>query len=398
MSDPESVAEQTQPSSNGSLEISAFRELMPITKKWAYFDHAAVGPLPQPSADVISQWCTEATNEGDTVWPDWNRSVNETRTTSARLIGADPDEIALVPNTTAGISLVAEGMPWKPGDNIVTLANEFPSNLYPWMHLKERGVETRMVEVENGRVDLDRILNACDDRTRIVSCSWIGFASGFRIDLAKFVDAVHARGALFFLDAIQGVGVFPLNVRDVPIDFLAADGHKWMLGPEGAGIFYVRKQHLDLLRPIGVGWYSVVHCFDFSKIKLDLKPAAARYEGGTMNAVGFMALNRSLKLLEQVGLTSRDSKIATRIIEITDYACERLRTIGADVLNIREPGHQSGIVSFQLQDRDLNAVRKQCLDHGIVLSFRNGCLRISPHAYNNEAEVDQLIECLSAGG
>ena len=372
---------------------------MPITRKWAYFDHAAVGPLPQPTAEVIRRWCSEAAEEGDTVWPTWNRAVNAARSTAAELIQAQPDEIALVPNTTMGISLVAEGFPWKQGDNIVTLANEFPSNLYPWMHLADRGVETRRVEVDpSGRVDLDRLLAACDDRTRIVSCSWIGFASGFRIELAKFVDAVHERGAYFFLDAIQGFGVFPLNVEEIPIDFLAADGHKWMLGPEGAGIFYVRKQHLDLLRPLGIGWYSVVHCFDFSKVELNLKPAAARYEGGTMNAVGFMALDRSLQVLKQFGLGANHSSIADGVIDVTNYACERLLQIGAEVINLREPKHKSGIVSFRFANQDLPAVRDRCLAAGIVLSCRNGCLRISPHAYNNTNEIDQLIDCLHSSG
>lgn len=381
------------------MGMDEFRSLMPVTRKWAYFDHAAVGPLPQPTADVISRWCQQATAEGDTVWPEWNRGVNAARRTAAEIIAADPDEIALVPNTTAGISLVAEGFPWKEGDNIVTLANEFPSNLYPWMHLADRGVETRRVDVDpDGRVDLDRILNACDERTRIVSCSWIGFGSGFRIELPKFVEAVHQRGALFFLDAIQGFGVFPLNVSEVPIDFLAADGHKWMLGPEGAGVFYVRKQHLDLLRPIGIGWYSVVHCFDFGRVELDLKPTAARYEGGTMNAVGFLALDRSLNVLRQVGLSSDRSPVADRILEITDYACDRLLSVGAEVVNIRESAHRSGIVSFRLAGEDLNAVRDRCLENGVVLSHRNNCLRISPHAYNNEAEIDQLIEIIRKGG
>lgn len=370
---------------------------MPVTRKWAYFDHAAVGPLPQPTSDVISQWCQQATEEGDTVWPLWNRGVNRTRRSAAEMLNADPEEIALVPNTTAGISLVAEGYPWQSGDNVVTLANEFPSNLYPWMNLASQGVETRRVEVDpDGRVNLDRILAACDERTRIVSCSWIGFASGFRIELEKIAEAIHSRGALFFLDAIQGVGVYPLDLANVPVDFLAADGHKWMLGPEGAGLFFVRKKHLDLLRPVGVGWYSVSHCFDFGKIELDLKPSAARYEGGTMNAVGFLALDSSLQVLRQTGLTSTTSPIAARISDITDYACERLSRVGAQLRTIREPNHGSGIVSFQLDGEDLSAVRDRCMANGIVLSHRNGCLRISPHAYNTESEIDQLVEVIAA--
>ena len=372
---------------------------MPVVDNWAYFDHAAVGPLPQPTADVISRWCRQASEEGDTVWPEWNRGVNATRSSAANIMAAEPDEIALVPNTTAGISLVAEGYPWKKGDNIVTLANEFPSNLYPWINLADRGVETRQVPVDaDGRVNLDRLLAACDQRTRIVSVSWIGFATGFRIDLVKFVDAVHQRGAHFFLDAIQGVGVFPLDVKQIPVDFLAADGHKWMLGPEGAGLFYVRKEHLDLLHPIGVGWNSVVHCYDFNKIELTLKESAARYEGGTMNAVGFLALGASLELLQRYGLSPDSSPIADRILAITNYACQRLTQFGAEVISIRDSPHQSGIVSFKLSGRDHSAVRDTCMKNGIMLSHRNGCLRISPHAYNNENEIDRLIDVLQHPG
>lgn len=375
--------------------MADFRQYMPITKKWVYFDHAAVGPLPQPTVERIQLWCEQASDEGDTVWPQWHRAVNQTRKTAARLINAQDDEVALVNSTTQGIGLVAEGFPWRSGDNIVTLANEFPSNLYPWMNLASRGVETRRVEPDpGGRPNLDRVLAACDQRTRLVSLSWIGFVTGYRLDLEQWVAAVHDKGPLFFLDGIQGVGVFPLDVQQIPIDFMAADGHKWMLGPEGAGIFYVRKQHLDLLRPIGIGWNSVVHCFDFDTVNLDFKPSAARYEGGTMNTVGFLALGASLELLAAQGLSYDRSTIAGRIIELGDYAVQRLEGIGAEIVSIREPGHQSGIISFQLEAGDQHAIREECLASGIVLSHRGGCLRISPHAYNDESDVERLIACL----
>ena len=220
-------------------------------------DHAAVAPLPAPARDAVLQWSREAAEVGDVAWPRWAERVEEVRRLCAALIGADEDEIAFVPNTTAGISLVAEGLPWRAGDNVVTLANEFPSNLYPWMNLGDRGVETRRVEAPQGRVEVDQILERCDARTRLISVSWVGYASGWRMDLAELVERAHQRGILVFLDAIQGLGVFPMDVRQTPVDFLAADGHKWMLGPEGAGIFYVRREHLQRLRPIGVGWNSV---------------------------------------------------------------------------------------------------------------------------------------------
>ena len=167
------------------------------------------------------------------------------------MINADPDEIAFIGNTTAGIGLVAEGFPWSDGDNVVTLANEFPSNLYPWMNLSTRGVETRRVQVDNGIPDLNQLDAACDQRTRIITVSWVGYASGYRLHVADVAEIARKHNALFFLDAIQGLGVFPLDVHAAGVDFLAADGHKWLIGPEGAGITFIAKKHLDLLRPLG---------------------------------------------------------------------------------------------------------------------------------------------------
>ncbi|MCI0361713.1 MAG: aminotransferase class V-fold PLP-dependent enzyme, partial [Planctomycetaceae bacterium] len=279
------------------------RGLMPIAQRLAYFDHAAVAPLPAPTRDAIQTWLTQATEQGDVAWHEWAARIEQLRATAARLIGAQPAEIGLVPNTTTGISLVAEGYPWREGDNIVTLVNEFPSNQYPWMNLASRGVETRRVAVSGGVVDLDEIAAACDARTKIVSVSWVGYATGWRIDPAAVGELCRRRGCLFFLDAIQGLGVFPLDVHAAGVDFLAADGHKWMLGPEGAGLLFVKQDHLNLLRPLNCGWNSVVAGSDYTRIDLTLKPAAARYEGGTQNSSGMIGLAASLDLLANLGLS-----------------------------------------------------------------------------------------------
>src|SRR5262245_21773079 len=247
---------------------------MPIASRVAYFDHACVAPLPGSARKAIQIWLDQATDEGDVVWAHWARRMEELRQTAARLISAEPREIALVPNTTAGVSFVAEGFPWQPGDNVVTLANEFPSNQYPWMNQSSKGVEVRRVAVDGGVVDLDRLADACDDRTRIVSLSWVGFATGWRIDVREVAELCHRRGSLFFLDAIQGLGVFPLDVRECGVDFLAADGHKWLLGPEGAGLFFVKQEHLSRLRPLMVGWNSVVQGNDYGNIELRLREDA----------------------------------------------------------------------------------------------------------------------------
>jgi selenocysteine lyase/cysteine desulfurase len=365
---------------------------MPVARKWAYFDHAAVSPLPEPARQALAAWADEATAAGDVAWPTWARRVEQLRQLAAQMVHAQPEEIALVRNTTEGINLVAEGFPWQAGDNVVTLADEFPSNQYPWMQLTERGVQTRRVATEDGKVDLDRLAAACDRRTRVVSVSWVSYSSGWRNDVDRLAEIAHDCGALLFLDAIQGLGVFPLDVGRTPVDFLAADGHKWMLGPEGAGIFFTRREHLGLLRPIGVGWNSVVHAHDFGRIELVLKDAADRYEGGSQNMAGMIALEASLRLLRQFP----QEALARRIVDITDLACRRLIEIGAEIFSDRRPKRKSGIVVFTLPGVDPATIRRQCLEQGVVLSCRAGRLRISPHAYNDESDLDRLVDSLQS--
>ena len=369
-----------------------FRDLMPVTRRWAYFDHAAVAPLPEPARLAIAQWLEEATEEGDTIWPRWSKRMESLRSTAAQMIHADPAEVALVPNTTTGISLVAEGFPWQAGDNVVTLANEFTSNIYPWMNLASRGVECRRVPVDGGRVDLGRVEEAIDSRTRIVTVSWVGYASGWRIDPAEVAAMAHRRGALLFLDAIQGLGVFPLDVETSGIDFMAADGHKWMLGPEGAGLLYIRREHLDRLRPMICGWHSVLAGSRYDKIEFELKPAAVRYEGGSQNMVGFTGLNASLEMLRELGVGPNASPIADRVLEIADYAVDKLRDLGLPLVSPHEGTHRSGIVTFQTPTADPQKVRQQLADRGIAVACRGGGIRLSPHGYATEEEIERLVE------
>lgn len=377
-----------------SPDWNELRRQMPVTEKWAYFDHAAVAPLPLPVRDAIRGWLDGAVFEGDTVWPAWVRDLEVARKTAAAMIHSEIEEIAFVANTTSGITLVAEGMPWQSGDNVVTLANEFPSNQYPWLNLATRGVETRRVEVKDGCVDLRALAQAMDSHTRLVTVSWVGYATGWRLNLDEVAKLVHTRGALLFVDAIQGLGVFPIDVRQIPIDFLAADGHKWLLGPEGAGLAFIRREHLERLRPINVGWNSVAQGSDYSRIELKLRDSAARYEGGSQNMVGILGLGASLQLLTSFGLGPRESAISQRVLEITNLACAELANSGAHIVSHRDPDHSSGIVAFDWPGADPQALRKHCLAQQVALSCRGGHLRISPHAYNNADDIQRLIDVL----
>ncbi len=365
---------------------------MPVSSHWSYFDHAAVAPLSGPARDAILRWSDQAAQQGDTLWPEWHRQYENARILAAEMIGASSEEIAFVASTTAGIHLVAEGFPWNDGDNVVVLDNEFPSNLHPWLHLASRGVETRRVPVAGGVPDLQRIAETMDHRTRLVSLSWVGYASGYRLNVAETAKVVHERGALFFLDAIQGLGVYPLDVVAANVDFLAADGHKWMLGPEGAGVFYGKRELLDQLRPLGVGWNSVQNRYDFANSQLVFRPEAARYEGGSPNHVGVLALGASLKLLKEMGVGPHESEIGQRVDQLVSSLANQLEAEGAVIRSPRIAGHESGILVFELPKLAPPDIRSRCLENGIVVSCRGGGVRLSPHAYNSEDDVQRLMD------
>ncbi len=391
VTDQPAEGKQDRPTLQASeADWSEFRRQMPVVQRWAYLDHAAVAPLAAPTQAAVVDWAREAALNGGTSWPGWERQAEELRLALAELVAGSPEEIALVRNTTEGITLVAEGFPWRPGDNVVTLADEFPTNQYPWMNLAERGVQTRRVPTTDGKADLDRIAGACDRRTRILTVSWVSYSSGWRNDLDQLAEIAHGNGALLLVDAIQALGAIPLDLRRSAIDFVAADGHKWLLGPEGAGVLYVRREHLDRLRPLGVGWNSVQHAHEFDRIDLNLKRSAARYEGGSRNMAGSIGLLASLRLLGRFGAEA----ICRRVFEVTGLACERLVRLGATIYSDRRPEHKSGIVVFTVPGRRAQAVRERCLAQGVVLSCRGPGLRISPHAYNDASDIDRLIDAV----
>jgi len=378
----------------------AFREAMPVTRSWAYFDHAAVGPIPRRSAQAIHRWLDQATEEGDVHWPEWSAAAALLRQRCSELLHCRDSEIALVPNTTFGINVIAMGYRWRSGDSVVVLENEFPSNLLPWRMLADRGVEVRVVPVEeSGVVAIDRIRNAIDATTRIVTVSWVGYASGFRVNLAELCEVVHRAGAQLFVDAIQGLGVFPLDTRSIPIDYAAADGHKWMLGPEGAGLLFIRESNLDRIQPMMVGWNSIVASHEFRSDGATLKPNASRFEGGSANHAGLIGLSESVGLLLGLDCHQHDSPVARMVLENAAMLRETIQQAGGELAYPRVAangdaeslqGNGSGIIGFDLPGCDPMLVRRRMLAAGVVLSVRHGRLRVATHAYNDESEFERF--------
>ncbi|MCL6503440.1 MAG: aminotransferase class V-fold PLP-dependent enzyme [Pirellulales bacterium] len=366
------------------------RRQMPVVNNWVYLDNAAVAPLPEPSRAALAEWAADMAAHGAVHWSSWVARAEQARHFAAQMLAAHPDEVALVRNTTEGVNLVAEGFPWRPGDNLITLADEFPSNVFPWLNLAARGVETRLLPVPQGGLDPVEIAAACDSHTRLVAISWVHYATGWRYDLDALAEVCHRRGIYLFVDAIQGLGAFELDVSRTPVDFLAADGHKWLLGPEGAGILYLKQEHLNLLRPLSVGWNSVVHAGDFTNLQPRWKRTAARYEGGSTTLGAFAALAQSLSLLLRCGLP----QVSARILALTDELCERLQRAGAVIVSRREGARRSGIVAFTLPGQNAQSLRARLRVQRIVVSCRAGWLRASPHVYNTSEELAALVETL----
>lgn len=369
----------------------SYRGHFPVTEKWVFLNHAAVAPLSRAAQQKLHAWADDTAANGDVHEGQWWREIESVRARAARLVSAAPGEIAFLKNTSEGIAQVAEGFPWRAGDNIVQPAGEYPANVYPWMHLASRGVELRVVPCRGVRIEPADLEAAMDDRTRLLTVSFVQFATGFRSDLAALGALCRRRGIDFCVDAIQGLGVFPIDVKAMGIDYLAADGHKWLVAPEGAAIFYVSAEKLEKLRPISIGWKSVVNMLDYSHIDYRLKADASRFEGGSFNMPGILALGASLELLETIGIAT----INARVRAVTDYLVERLPARGATIASLRDESSWSGIVSFRLphEPDPLALVRRLRQEH-IVLSCRDGRLRASPHFYNDKSDIDRLLERL----
>ncbi|HKQ76332.1 MAG TPA: aminotransferase class V-fold PLP-dependent enzyme [Blastocatellia bacterium] len=373
------------------------RKLFPVTQNYVYLNHAAVCPISIPVYDRMQRHTRDLLENGAVHFRDWLAAVKQTRDLAARLINASPDEIAFAPNTSAGLSMIANGIDWRAGDNIVTADCEFPANVIPWMRIKrEFGVEVRMAHERDCRLETEEILTLIDDRTRVVALSFVEFASGFRNNLAEIGRYCRDREVLFVVDAIQGLGALKLDVEACAIDALSADAHKFLLGPDGVSLFYLSRRAMERVKPTLVGWLSVNNPEDYLNYDQPYASNAKRFESGALNTAGVVGLGAALELFLQIGV----EKIESHLLDLGDYLCERLRERLVDrgyrVASSRRDGEKSAVICLRHEKYSAHQLYHLLNDCRIITTPRLGRLRISPHFYNIREEIDRLIEVLPA--
>ena len=376
------------------LDEAARREAFPVCQQSAFLAHAGVTVLPRRVANAIIDY-TERSCLNHQEFGGFLRDVNQTRKVAANFIGAHPSEIALLGPTSLGLSLFANGLPWKTGDEIVCYSDDYPANVYPWMNLERRGVVIRYLKPDRtGEITPELVAAALTPATRLVALASCNFLTGYRIDVNAIGKIAHQNGSLFSLDAIQTLGAFPLSVEHV--DFLSADAHKWMLGPLAIGIVYVKKTYFDLLRPTLLGAWNVLSPNFITQDKINFPDTAQRYEPGVLNAAGIYGMKAALEMLTEVGI----DRIADRLFELKKHLVNGLLSIGFEILGPQEGSQASSITAFNHPKADMTALSKRLEKNNVAVSLRfdragRPFIRVSPHFYNTIAELDKTISILT---
>lgn len=370
------------------MDESPVRALFPIVDECLFLDHARVAPISTRVEDAIARFSAEAARSLRLRYPYWNERAEEVRRACARLVGASPDQVAFVKNTSEAVSFVAEGLAWQPGDVVLSADREFPSNVYPWLGLGRLGVETRLLEPGPAGLTVDDVVRALDDRVRLVSLSAVSYGAGERLDLAGIATACHERDVLFVVDGIQAIGAVAVDLARDGMDCIAADGHKWLCAPEGAGFLAASDRLLARLRPVQLGWKSVVTS-DYYPYDFTLRRDAAKLEAGSLNLLGIHALGAAVDLALEVGA----DEIEARLVELTGRLEDGCRQRGLAVLGGGAGGRRprrAGIVTF-VPERAPERVRQDLWERGVACTVRFGGLRLSPHHYQDGRDVESFF-------
>jgi selenocysteine lyase/cysteine desulfurase len=367
------------------------RTQFPVTRQYAYLNHASVAALPTPVIDAMERYLTARAHGGSEVLVEWDNRLERIRQAAARFIGAHRDEIVFTGNISHGLNIVAAGLDWRAGDNVLCAETEFPANIYPWTNLRQRGVEVRFVPAHGNRILVGDVVKRMDTRTRLVTISFVEFCTGYRNDLDALAQVCHEREALLCVDGIQGMGALRFSTEEIAVDFLAAHAAKWMLGPIGAAFLYVRRELLCCLDPVMTGWRAVVDRDDYFCYDSPLREGGERFEPGSPYAAGLVGMEAAIEMLLSVGL----DRIEDRIFALTDYLIEGLQTRGCKVTSpIADRRERSGIVSFHHPMVDPETLARRLHADGVIISLRGDVIRVSPHFYNTEGDLQRLLNAL----
>jgi len=376
------------------LSPAALDREFPVRRNFVYLNHAAVAPLPRRVADAMLAHVENVRDRGMADWRGSYAAIEAAREKAARIIGASAAEVAFLPNTSWCVNLVAIAFPWREGDNVVIDDMEFPSNAYPWRALESRGVECRVVKNREGRVTADDVAAMVDGRTRVIAVSWVAFHNGWVFPLEELGALCRERGILLFVDAIQGLGALPMDVSRIGVHVLAADGHKWLYGPEGGAIFYVSEEARDRVPAVMGGWWSLRYEGGYLSGRAKPYDGARRYEPGTLPIDHVLGLAAGIDLLEDIG---RDA-VTSRVLELVRALRDGLAARGWKIATPDPP--RSGILSAVPPDGAGNVFRwaKALDERGVIVAPREGAIRFSPHAGNDLDEIERALQAIDEIG
>ncbi|MEW8041982.1 MAG: aminotransferase class V-fold PLP-dependent enzyme [Candidatus Thiodiazotropha endolucinida] len=357
-----------------------------------YLNHAAVAPWPERTVTEVVRFAQENGYKGSSRYAHWLGVESELRSLLAQLINAPSDQdIALLKSTSEGLSVIAYGLDWSPGDNIVSIAQEFPSNRIVWESLEAHDVALRLLDLNQSRDPEHDLIALCDNKTRLLSVSSVQYAAGERLQLQILGEHCRANGVIFVVDAIQSLGAFPFDLSECHADIVVADGHKWMLGAEGVALFYCNAALRQRLKLQQFGWHMVEAMGDFDRMDWQPAHSARRFECGSPNMLGIHALRASLSLIHEIGLDS----ISTDIRKNTDFVIDQVDSAGFELLTPRDPLKRAGIVTFRVPDRDNHALYQSLMQKQVMCAYRSGGIRFSPHFHNHEKELENAFNRLS---
>ncbi|GAV20372.1 putative cysteine desulfurase [Mariprofundus micogutta] len=372
-----------------------FSHEFPLYDDLIYLNHAAVGVWPKRTADAVKAFADENMHRGAAGYLEWMKTERELRGRLKRLINADSvDDIALSKNTSEALSLIAYGLEWQAGDNIVSTNQEFPSNRIVWESLKERGVELRLADLSETDPE-SAMQELCDERTRLLTVSSVQYGTGLRMDLNRLGHFCSRNDILFCVDAIQSLGAMQFDVEACQADFVVADAHKWMLGPEGIAVFYSRPEAREQLKLSQYGWHMVERAGDFDATDWSPARSARRFEPGSPNMLGIYALNASLSLFEDIGMDVVEEKVLANARQLMDWVASEAQL---ELITTDQPGRFAGIVTFRHKklDREGHAgLYRKLMADGVICANRAGGIRFAPHFYSDVNLVENFRAAFS---